>query len=130
MRRLSLALSLALALPLSARAEDPLSAEAFDTAVTGRTLTYATPSGPYGIERYLPGRRVIWGFVGDDTCYEGEWFPQNGAICFTYDTIGQVQCWQFFARDGGLAAEYLGDGSLLFEMAEDGLPLICGGVGA
>ncbi len=127
--RVALTCLLALcALPVLAEA--PLTAEEFEAEVTGRTLTYATPEGPYGIERYLPGRRVTWGFL-DGECFEGEWFPQGDAICFTYEGIDEVQCWQFRREGEGLRAEFLGDGgNWLFEMTEDGLPLVCGGVGA
>jgi hypothetical protein len=111
-------------------AEAPLTAEEFEAEVTGRTLTYASPEGPYGIERYLPGRRVTWGFL-DGECFEGEWYPEGDAICFTYDGIDEVQCWQFWREGEGLRAKFLGEsGNWLFEMTEDGLPLVCGGVGA
>lgn len=120
--------SVALAAPLAA--EPTLSAEEFEATVTGRTLTYATPEGPYGIERYLPGRRVTWGFL-DGECYEGEWYPEGDAICFVYEGLDDPQCWRFRQDGDGLRAEFLGDaGNWLFEMTEDGLPLVCGGVGA
>ena len=47
---------------------EPLSAEAFEAYTTGKTLTYATrgASTPYGVEEYLPGRRVVWSFVGGE----------------------------------------------------------------
>lgn len=129
MRHLLLALAL---LPAPLRADTPLSPEDFEAEVTGRTLTYATPDGPYGVERYMDGRRVIWGFVGGD-CFEGVWFPQDDAICFAYDAIEEVQCWRFWRDDDGdgLVAEFTGaGGGTLFELTEDGVPLVCGGVGA
>jgi hypothetical protein len=130
MRLISLALILFVTAAPQARAEAPLTPEAFEAEVTGRTLTYATPEGPYGIERYLPGRRVTWGFL-DGQCYEGEWYPEGDAICFVYDGIDEVQCWRFWRDGEGLRAEFTGaGGGLMFEMVEDGLPLVCGGVGA
>jgi hypothetical protein len=126
MRSLLLALTL---LPAPLLAETPLTAEEFEAEVTGRTLTYATPLGPYGVERYMSGRRVTWGFIGGD-CYEGVWFPQDDAICFAYDGIEEIQCWRFWREDQGLRAEFTGGGGgTLFELAEDGIPLVCGGVG-
>jgi hypothetical protein len=124
------ALFVLFALAVPALAETPLTPEEFEAEVTGRTLTYGTAEGPYGIERYLPDRRVTWGFLNGE-CYDGEWFVQDQAICFVYDGIDVVQCWQFWRDGEGLRAEYLGpDGGFLFEVAEDGLPLVCGGVGA
>jgi hypothetical protein len=111
-------------------AEVALTPEEFEAEVTGRTLTYATPDGPYGIERYMDGRRVTWGFLNGE-CYDGVWFPEGDAICFAYKGIDEVQCWRFWREGAGLTAEFVGEGgSLLFEMTEDGLPLVCGGVGA
>lgn len=126
MRMLLLALIL---LPAQLLAEPPLTPEEFEAEVTGRTLTYGTSSGPYGVERYMTGRRVTWGFIGGD-CYEGVWFPEGDAICFAYDGIDEVQCWRFWREDGGLTAEFTGGGGgRLFELTEDGQPLVCGGVG-
>lgn len=111
------------------RAEEYLTPEQFEAEVTGRTLTYGTSDGPYGIERYLPGRRVTWGFL-DGACFEGVWFPEGDAICFVYEGVDETQCWRFRREGAGLQAEFIGDdGDWLFEMTEDGLPLVCGGVG-
>jgi hypothetical protein len=116
-------------LPLPALAETPLTPEEFEAEVTGRTLTYATPQGPYGVERYMADRRVTWGFI-DGECYEGVWFPEDDAICFVYEGIGEVQCWRFWRDGEGLTAEFTGDkGGRLFELTEDDQPLVCGGVG-
>lgn len=126
MRMLFLALIL---VPAPLLAETPLTPEEFEAEVTGRTLTYGSPSGPYGVERYMTGRRVTWGFIGGD-CYEGVWFPEGDAICFAYDGIDDIQCWRFWREGQGLTAEFTGDnGGRLFELTEDGQPLVCGGVG-
>ena len=44
-----------------------LSPEEFERATEGRTLFYANDGQIYGVEEYLPGRRVIWSF--DDGLY-------------------------------------------------------------
>jgi hypothetical protein len=116
-------------LPLPALAETALTADEFEAEVTGRTLTYATPQGPYGVERYMSDRRVTWGFIGGD-CYEGVWFPQGDAICFVYDGIAEVQCWRFWRDGDGLTAEFTGEGGgRIFQLTEDDQPLVCGGLG-
>lgn len=86
----------------------------FDAIVTGRTYSYEAEGNPYGTERYLPGRRVIWAFEGAE-CREGTWEePQPGLICFTYDTDPEPHCWAFTPAPGeGLNAQFLGSGASL-----------------
>ena len=92
-----------------------LSAEEFDAATVGRTLYYNSGGQPYGVEQYLPGRKVIWAFLGDD-CKKGEWYEEAGNICFVYEDNPAPQCWTFYQGAGGLVARFLGDPS--------GLPLV------
>jgi len=115
-------------------AETPLDGEAFEALVTGRTLTFSTASGPFGVEYYAPNRRVVWSFVGGD-CQNGEWYevdgPSGPEICFTYETDPTPKCWQVFDVDGKIRADSMNTpgGTVLFEAVESE-PLICGGVGA
>ena len=87
-----------------------LSPEAFESFATGYTLTFHLGGAPYGVEQYLPGRRVIWAFIGEP-CREGSWFPMGEGICFEYDDEpGRLHCWTFFESDDGLVARSAGMG--------------------
>lgn len=104
------ALMLLIAGPIDAAPR--LGAAEFEATVTGRTYSYEAEGKPYGTERYLPGRRVIWAFDGAE-CREGSWDEvQPGLICFTYDdNQTERHCWAFSpAPDQGLSAEFLGTG--------------------
>lgn len=112
---------------LPAAAQEPLSAAEFDDYVSGRTLTYGTAEGPYGVERYHDGRRVTWAFL-DGACEEGYWEERDpGMICFVYETLEPDQCWHFYREGTGLRAEFVNDPSMsyLYEVTEDELPLVC-----
>lgn len=141
MKPLLLAMTLAAAAALGsgstgARAQDapatseaPLSPEAFEAHVTGRTLTYAADGEVYGMEQYLPGRRVIWAFLGEQ-CQRGIWYPLGDLICFVYDREPRPQCWRFFrAPGGGLIAKFAdgAPGLSLYEAENVDGPLLCPG---
>lgn len=135
MRLLSLALLATLAaLPAPAQTADqaPMDGAAFDAYTLGRTLSYSMQGTPYGIEEYLPNRRVRWAFVGQE-CQTGVWYERNGNICFLYDNAPtDEQCWRFFASDGGLRAIFQGpDGpsTELYEVQQSDQPLTCAGPG-
>ena len=121
-------LAILLLSPLAATAAEPLSAEAFEARTTGRTLTYGVGGTVYGVEQYLPGRRVIWAFVKDQ-CREGVWYEEApGRICFTYDHDGAPQCWNFYDEPGGLRARFLGGmGQDLVEVDQSVEGLSCPG---
>lgn len=93
----------AILLANTALSQTPLSADEFEQFVTGRTLTYGTAAGAYGIEEYGSSRQVRWSFL-DDECVEGVWYPKNGAICFAYEGRFEEQCWHFFLEGGQLSA--------------------------
>jgi hypothetical protein len=103
------ALVVTLAAAAPAPAETPLSGAAFDALTRGRTLTFGIGGTVFGIEQYLPGRRVIWAFIGEP-CRHGLWAEtQPGTICFVYDHDPAKHCWQFFDDDGRLRARFMGD---------------------
>lgn len=111
--------------PLSA--EERMSGEAFERYTTGRTLSFSFAGEPYGIEQYLPGRRVLWAFIGD-TCQEGIWYEREGMICFVYDYNPEEQCWSFYRSETGLRAVFEGpDGpsTELYEVKRSDQPLTC-----
>lgn len=127
----ALTLSLVLMLvPLVAAAGDvPLSAGDFEARTTGRTLTYGMDGQVFGSEQYLPGRRVIWAFAGQD-CQRGTWEEVGGQICFRYEGDPDPACWQFFDEAGHLRAELIGDddeGASLTQLSQSDKPLSCPG---
>ena len=107
-------------------AAQPMSGAEFEAFVTGQTLTFAEDGEVYGIEQYLPNRRVRWAFMGDQ-CRDGFWYEEaGGQICFLYEDLDGPQCW-IFSRDGGrLTAQFQGDGGReLYEAWRSEEPLRC-----
>ena len=123
-----LAAVVAVAAALPANAETPLTGAQFDALSSGRTLYYSTGGLEYGVEQYLPGRRVLWAFTQED-CMVGHWYEQGNLICFVYDREPDPQCWTFYATDQGLMARFQGDeaGQPLIALRESREPLACYG---
>ena len=121
------ALCLTLALPAMA-AETPMTAEQFERYSTGKTLTFGFAGRPYGIEEYLPGRQVIWQFMGEQ-CRRGTWYEEAGQICFSYEHDPTPQCWTFYQTDRGIRARFAGDppGMELVEVEQTREPMQGGG---
>lgn len=115
-----------LALALPAAAEQTMSAEAFDRYTRGKTLFYGLGGEVYGVERYLPDRRVIWSFL-DGECKDGFWYEEDGQICFLYEDRSDPQCWTFTEGNGGLVARFQGDPDVfeLYEAQDTGEEMIC-----
>lgn len=109
-------------------AETPMTATEFDAYVTGRTLTFSTGSGIYGVEQYRPGKRVIWQVNGGD-CVEGVWFQRDTNICFLYEHDPEPKCWEIMRTATGMSAEFTNrPGSpVVVEIIDDPRPLICPG---
>lgn len=127
--RAALALSFCLAaLPVLPALADPMTLEEFEAYATGKTLTYAIGGEVYGAEQYLPGRRVLWAFRGDE-CRKGYYYGDAGEICFVYEHDPTPQCWTFERGVTGLSARFSGDppGAELSEVAQTPDPLICAG---
>lgn len=132
---LSLAVFLmATALPALAQeaAETPMNAQEFDDYTLGRTLSFNVQGTPYGVEQYLPNRRVRWTFIGDQ-CQDGVWYERNGNICFLYENAPtNEQCWDFYRTETGLRAVFQGlDGPTteLYEVEQNDTPMACMGPG-
>ena len=132
---LSLALLLTLAaLPLAAETapgltEPGLTAQQFEDYTMGKVLTYGIGGAAYGIEQYLPGRKVVWAFVGAE-CRTGTWYEADHLICFLYDDRpDDPQCWSFYLGSGGLQAHFAGDpaGEGLIEVEQSSGPMPCAG---
>jgi len=88
-----------------AQAETPLTAEAFEALTQGRTMTWAEFGQVYGVEQYLPDRRVRWTVLGDD-CKTGHWYAEGPAICFLYDDRLDPVCWEITQGPTGLLARH------------------------
>jgi hypothetical protein len=86
-------------------AEVPLTAEEFDTLTLGRTMTWAEFGSVYGVEQYLPDRKVRWTVLGDD-CRAGYWYMDGPAICFQYEDDPAPDCWEITRSGSDLLARY------------------------
>ena len=129
MREALFAIALAAGLPVGAAEPGrPLTAAEFDAATVGRTLYYNSGGLAYGAEQYLPGRKVVWAFLGDD-CRKGEWYEADGYICFVYEDTPDPQCWTFYQSAQGLTARFKGDpfGLPLVAVEESPEPMACMG---
>ena len=86
-------------------ADTTLGAAEFDALTLGRTMTWAEAGTVYGVEQYLPGRRVRWTVLGDD-CKAGHWYAEGAAICFQYEDDPAPDCWEITLDGAGLLAHY------------------------
>lgn len=113
---------------LSAAAAQAMTAEEFDSYTRGKTLSYSWMGQEFGKEQYLPGRRVVWAFTGEE-CRRGSWYEDAGNICFVYDDDPAPKCWSFEQDATGLKAQFLGDdpATELSEVAQSDSSLNCPG---
>lgn len=109
-----------------ALAETPMSAQAFDSYATGKTLYYGSDGQSYGAEEYLDDRRVRWSFL-DGKCKDGYWYEAKGQICFVYEDNPDPQCWSFYEKPGGLTARFENDinDTELYEVEQNSKPMLC-----
>ena len=107
-------------------AQSTMSAAEFEAYTTGKTLFFAADGRRYGVEEYLPDRRVRWSFL-DGQCKDGRWFARGRQICFVYDDTPGPQCWSFFLEAGGLTARFESDpnGRVLYEVEASGEEMLC-----
>lgn len=121
-------LSFALLLGTAAHAQTTMTGAEFEAYATGKTLTYASNGQVYGVEQYLPNRRVRWAFI-DDTCRIGHWYEDAGEICFVYEHDATPQCWTFELQGGKLMARFVSDlpATELKEVEQTTSPLACTG---
>jgi hypothetical protein len=110
----------------TAGAQTALSGAEFDEYTQGKTLFYGFEGKVYGVERYLPNRRVIWSFL-DGQCKEGVWYQREDQICFVYEDRLDPQCWVFTKSGGGLIAQFEGDpqATELYEAEDLGEEMVC-----
>jgi hypothetical protein len=96
------------ALPSAANDDPSLSAEAFDALTLCKTMDTATSAGTYGVETFLPGRKVIWRDITREV--NGTWDQVGDQICFTYeDKADRPVCWTYHDRADGIQGWYRGD---------------------
>ena len=121
-----LALAITFASATVVLAETPMTDPEFDAYTQGKTLFFNSGGISYGVEEYLPNRRVRWSFL-DGACKEGEWFQRDTQICFVYEDSTGPQCWTFFKGDAGLRARFEGQSinSDLYETRQSDEPMIC-----
>ncbi|MFA3916042.1 hypothetical protein [Ruegeria hyattellae] len=127
MLRLVLILACCAGLPVLAQSD--MSAEEFDRYTLGKTLFYGQGGQAYGVERYLPDRRVIWSFLDGD-CKQGLWYErEDGQICFLYEDRLDPQCWSFSQGTQGLIARFENDpqATELYEAEDIGEEMLCYG---
>ena len=119
-----LLLYIALVSPLAA--QEPMSAEAFETYSQGKTLYFGYDGTAYGAEEYLENRRVRWSFM-DGRCKDGKWYQDGELICFVYEDDINPQCWSFYRGSNGLIARFENDpdDTTLFEVERSDTPMIC-----
>lgn len=115
-------------LAVPAHAEEPMSAAEFEAFVDDGTFEYARDGQSYGIETYLPGRRVRWAYL-DDVCEEGTWYEAApGEICFLYPyDPGVPKCWNFYPDGERLRATFLDTGVTTYSVIPAETPLACQG---
>lgn len=126
-----LAAALVLQPAVTAAQSAPMTADEFEAYTTGRTLTFHFEGAPYGVEQYMPGRRVLWAFIGDE-CADGVWYPRSDMICFLYDRNPDEQCWHFFRTNDGMRGVFVGadgPGTELYEVKNTTTPMPCQGPG-
>lgn len=121
-------LSLTLLSSTAAFGQTAMTGEEFEAYATGKTLTYASNGQVYGVEQYLPNRRVRWAFI-DDTCRIGYWYEDAGEICFVYEHDATPQCWTFHLSEGKLRAHFVSNPpeTELKEVNQTNEPLACTG---
>ena len=110
-----------------ATAQDTMNAQGFDAYVTGRTITFRTEDNPsFGVERYLPGGRVMWSTF-DGICQYGVWFESKGDICFRYEGDPEHKCWTMYNDPDGLRGVYTTrpPATVILEIPDREDPLIC-----
>ncbi|WP_058246485.1 hypothetical protein [Tropicibacter naphthalenivorans] len=116
------------ALSLPALAAEALSASEFEAYTSGKTLYFGLSGQSYGVEEYLPNRKVRWSFL-DGKCKDGFWYEEAGQICFVYEDTPDPQCWSFFQDGDKLRAVFENDPSatVLYEAGQNDQPMSCMG---
>ncbi|MCC1495114.1 hypothetical protein [Cognatishimia sp. F0-27] len=110
------------------QAAEAMNGDQFERYVEGKTLYFGLGGNAYGVERYLPDRKVQWSFL-DGKCKDGEWYEDAGQICFVYEDNPNPQCWSFFRDGTGLRAVFENnpESTVLYEVEQSDEPMLCYG---
>ncbi|MBJ2150514.1 hypothetical protein [Paracoccus sp. IB05] len=121
-----IALFQGVAQPGAADTVTPMTAAEFNAYVEGKTLTWSQYGAIFGIEEYLPNRKVRWK-TSPDECQYGSWFEREGQICFVYEYGVGEHCWTFWTEGEELRALSANgfEGSELTVINETPEPLAC-----
>lgn len=121
-----LSFSLGLIVAGAAGAAEPMTAADFDAYVSSKTLTWSQYGSVFGIEEYLPNRKVRWK-TSPEECQYGSWYERDRMICFVYEYSPGEHCWTFWTEEDGLKALSQGalEGSELTEVDQSPEPLNC-----
>ena len=67
-----------------------------------------------------------WSFL-DGKCQDGQWYEEDGMICFIYENRPEPQCWSFEQSADGLVARFGGPRAMaeLYEVEKSDEPLLC-----
>lgn len=92
---------LAAELPSALTSAPAMTGADFESYATGKNMEIGfVGAGAYGIEHYLPNRRVLWHREGDEECQTGVWYEQKWqglpSICFVYKHNPEHQCWLLY----------------------------------
>lgn len=98
-----IALAQGLAQTGAAETANPMSAADFEAYVEGKTLTWSQFNSVFGIEEYLPNRKVRWK-TSPEECQYGSWFERDELICFVYEYSSGEHCWTFWTEGDQLQA--------------------------
>ncbi|MGL4236270.1 hypothetical protein [Tabrizicola sp.] len=119
-------------IPLTAKAETPMTGAEFEAHVGTGTVVYSYNSGDTGTADYGPGRTLRWAFAGD-ACFNGYWFEQGDELCFAFEDGRLSACWHFY-KDGDRIygqATVRSSGNpedlQIFEVSRSDQPLACPG---
>lgn len=107
-----------------------LSAEAFDRLTLGTRMDTYSPSGLYGVEEFLPGKRSVWRDAFG--CKSATWEAVGDQICFRYeDDPAQPDCWVYKLVNGEIRGWLNGDprGPQVL-LVPGNSPMDCGWIGS
>jgi hypothetical protein len=124
----TMAFALVIGLANAALADPAITADAFDALTRGKTMTWSDGGAAYGVEQYLPDRRVRWTAFGD-TCVTGHWYAKADLICFQYEHREDPACWTIRQTGDTMIAVDADDPQGVFPVtvAETDVPLVCAG---
>ncbi|MFT5868996.1 MAG: hypothetical protein ACI8TF_001106 [Paracoccaceae bacterium] len=114
-----------LLVPTIAPAEGPLNGGDFEDLSVGRTFQFTNQGEDFGVETYLPGRRVIWERLTGPMagiCQYGVWYEYEDNICFVYGISMRSHCWFTFETETGFTVLSADTSDVQEAATYDGVP--------